>query len=94
MSCACHDLIIYGIYFLGSGAVCLAHCDGSSTWSEVLLVVKTVASLSKGCKDGRYDTDMHLKISKVLFFNYRAAQWLELSPPNEKVEGFSFLQVK
>lgn len=37
---------------LGSGAVCLAHCDGSNTWTEVSLLVKAVNSLN-GSKEGR-----------------------------------------
>lgn len=43
-------------YFLGSGAVCLAHCDGSSTWSEVPVLVKAVTSLSNVSNGGRYET--------------------------------------
>ncbi|XP_071403518.1 protein N-terminal asparagine amidohydrolase isoform X1 [Centroberyx affinis] len=42
----------------GSGAVCLAHCDGSSTWSEVPLIVKAVTSLSNLTKEGRLE--LHL----------------------------------
>ncbi|KAM6939924.1 protein N-terminal asparagine amidohydrolase [Xenentodon cancila] len=42
----------------GSGAVCLAHCDGSSTCSEVSLFVKAVSLLSDVCKEGRLE--LHL----------------------------------
>ncbi|KAF0037798.1 hypothetical protein F2P81_010672 [Scophthalmus maximus] len=42
----------------GSGAVCLAHCDGSSTWSEVPLLVQAVTSLSSVSNDGRLE--LHL----------------------------------
>lgn len=42
----------------GSGAACLAHCDGSSTWSEVPLIVKAVMSLSSPAKEGRLE--LHL----------------------------------
>ncbi|XP_048104234.1 protein N-terminal asparagine amidohydrolase isoform X2 [Alosa alosa] len=41
-----------------SGATCLAHCDGSRTWSEVPLIVKAVTSLTGAVKDGRYE--LHL----------------------------------
>lgn len=37
---------------LGSGAVGLAHCDGSNTWAEVALLVRAVISLN-GTKEGR-----------------------------------------
>ncbi|XP_070838530.1 protein N-terminal asparagine amidohydrolase isoform X2 [Chaetodon trifascialis] len=49
----CHLVVLR---HTGSGAVCLAHCDGSSTWSEVPLLVKTVTSLSNVSKEGRYET--------------------------------------
>ncbi|XP_017272382.1 protein N-terminal asparagine amidohydrolase [Kryptolebias marmoratus] len=72
----CHVVVLR---HTGSGAVCLAHCDGSSTWSEVPLIVKTVASLSKVCKEGRFE--LHLvggfnddaKTSHKLSFNILAA---------------------
>ncbi|KAM7008914.1 protein N-terminal asparagine amidohydrolase [Tautogolabrus adspersus] len=51
----CHLVVLR---HTGSGAVCLAHCDGSSTWSEVPLLVKTVSSLSNVCKEGRFE--LHL----------------------------------
>uniref|UniRef100_A0A1A7YJQ6 N-terminal asparagine amidase n=1 Tax=Iconisemion striatum TaxID=60296 RepID=A0A1A7YJQ6_9TELE len=51
----CHLVVLR---HTGSGAVCLAHCDGSRTWSEVQLIVKAVASLSNVCKDGRFE--LHL----------------------------------
>ncbi|XP_072240526.1 protein N-terminal asparagine amidohydrolase isoform X2 [Leuresthes tenuis] len=51
----CHLVVLR---HTGSGAVCLAHCDGSSTCSEVPLLVKAVASLSNLCKDGRFE--LHL----------------------------------
>ncbi|KAM9769848.1 protein N-terminal asparagine amidohydrolase isoform 1-T1 [Menidia menidia] len=51
----CHLVVLR---HTGSGAVCLAHCDGSSTSSEVPLFVKTVASLGNVCKDGRFE--LHL----------------------------------
>lgn len=38
----------------GSGATCLAHCDGSSTWTEVPLIVNAVTSKSNPDKDGRW----------------------------------------
>ncbi|KAF3843956.1 hypothetical protein F7725_016004 [Dissostichus mawsoni] len=41
-----------------SGAVCLAHCDGSCTWSEIPLIVKAVTSLSNVSKEGRLE--LHL----------------------------------
>lgn len=56
----CYDWIL-----LGSGAVCLAHCDGSSTWSEVPLLVKAVTSLSNGSKEGRYETRKQTHTIKV-----------------------------
>lgn len=49
------------LIFLGSGAVCLAHCDGSSTCTEVPLLVKAVTSLSNFAKEGRYETHRHRK---------------------------------
>uniref|UniRef100_I3KRM4 N-terminal asparagine amidase n=1 Tax=Oreochromis niloticus TaxID=8128 RepID=I3KRM4_ORENI len=51
----CHLVVLR---HTGSGAVCLAHCDGSSTWSEVPLLVKAVTSLSDACKEGRLE--LHL----------------------------------
>ncbi|KPP73112.1 protein N-terminal asparagine amidohydrolase-like, partial [Scleropages formosus] len=41
-----------------SGATCLAHCDGSSTWSEVSLIVKAVNDLSRDANEGRLE--LHL----------------------------------
>lgn len=51
----CHLVVLR---HTGSGAVCLAHCDGSSTWSEVPLLVKAVMSLSNVRKEGRLE--LHL----------------------------------
>ncbi|XP_042341137.1 protein N-terminal asparagine amidohydrolase [Plectropomus leopardus] len=51
----CHLVVLR---HTGSGAVCLAHCDGSSTWSEVPLLVKAVTSLSTVSKEGRLE--LHL----------------------------------
>ncbi|XP_060939530.1 protein N-terminal asparagine amidohydrolase [Limanda limanda] len=51
----CHLVVLR---HTGSGAVCLAHCDGSSTWSEVPNLVKSVTSLSKVSKEGRLE--LHL----------------------------------
>uniref|UniRef100_A0A1A8JUM0 N-terminal asparagine amidase n=1 Tax=Nothobranchius kuhntae TaxID=321403 RepID=A0A1A8JUM0_NOTKU len=51
----CHLVVLR---HTGSGAACLAHCDGSRTWSEVQLIVKAVASLSNVFKDGRFE--LHL----------------------------------
>ncbi|XP_012725606.2 protein N-terminal asparagine amidohydrolase [Fundulus heteroclitus] len=50
----CHLVVLR---HTGSGAVCLAHCDGSSTWSEIQLITKAVTSLSNVC-DGRFE--LHL----------------------------------
>ncbi|XP_072539552.1 protein N-terminal asparagine amidohydrolase isoform X3 [Salminus brasiliensis] len=41
-----------------SGATCLAHCDGSSTLTEVPLLVNATASLSNPAKEGRLE--LHL----------------------------------
>uniref|UniRef100_A0A8D3BU06 N-terminal asparagine amidohydrolase n=1 Tax=Scophthalmus maximus TaxID=52904 RepID=A0A8D3BU06_SCOMX len=51
----CHLVVLR---HTGSGAVCLAHCDGSSTWSEVPLLVQAVTSLSSVSNDGRLE--LHL----------------------------------
>ncbi|GAA6220289.1 protein N-terminal asparagine amidohydrolase [Lates japonicus] len=51
----CHLVVLR---HTGSGAVCLAHCDGSSTWSEIPLLVKAVTSLSNVSKEGRLE--LHL----------------------------------
>ncbi|XP_026158650.1 protein N-terminal asparagine amidohydrolase [Mastacembelus armatus] len=51
----CHLVVLQ---HTGSGAVCLAHCDGSSTWSEVPLLVKAVTSLGNASKEGRLE--LHL----------------------------------
>lgn len=51
----CHLVVLR---HTGSGAVCLAHCDGSNTWSEVPLFVKAVMSLSNVSKEGRLE--LHL----------------------------------
>ncbi|KAF3687265.1 Protein N-terminal asparagine amidohydrolase [Channa argus] len=51
----CHLVVLR---HTGSGAVCLAHCDGSSTWSEVPRLVKAVTSLSDVSNDGRLE--LHL----------------------------------
>ncbi|XP_054460642.1 protein N-terminal asparagine amidohydrolase isoform X1 [Anoplopoma fimbria] len=72
----CHLVVLR---HTGSGAVCLAHCDGSSTWSEIPLLVKAVTSLSSFSKEGRLE--LHLaggfndesKTSHKLSFNILAA---------------------
>lgn len=46
-------LILYLFCSEGSGATCLAHCDGSSTWTEVPLIVNAVTSKSNPVKEGR-----------------------------------------
>uniref|UniRef100_A0A3Q2QS40 N-terminal asparagine amidase n=1 Tax=Fundulus heteroclitus TaxID=8078 RepID=A0A3Q2QS40_FUNHE len=51
----CHLVVLR---HTGSGAVCLAHCDGSSTWSEIQLITKAVTSLSNVRDDGRFE--LHL----------------------------------
>ncbi|KAM9793082.1 protein N-terminal asparagine amidohydrolase [Neosynchiropus ocellatus] len=51
----CHLVVLR---HTGSGAVCLAHCDGSNTWSEIPLLVKSVMSLSHSTKEGRLE--LHL----------------------------------
>ncbi|XP_033948819.1 protein N-terminal asparagine amidohydrolase isoform X1 [Pseudochaenichthys georgianus] len=51
----CHFVVLR---HTGSGAVCLAHCDGSCTWSEIPLIVKAVTSLSNVSKEGRLE--LHL----------------------------------
>ncbi|XP_029006330.1 protein N-terminal asparagine amidohydrolase [Betta splendens] len=51
----CHLVVLR---HTGSGAVCLAHCDGSSTWSEVLLLMKSVASLSNANEEGRLEVHL------------------------------------
>ncbi|CAL8388593.1 unnamed protein product [Arctogadus glacialis] len=51
----CHLVVVR---HTGSGAVCLAHCDGSSTWSEVPLIVRAVTSLSHRSTEGRLE--LHL----------------------------------
>ncbi|KAL7825911.1 hypothetical protein SRHO_G00336490 [Serrasalmus rhombeus] len=51
----CHLVVLR---HTGSGATCLAHCDGSSTWTEVPLLVNAVTSLSNSAKDGRLE--LHL----------------------------------
>ncbi|XP_041134119.1 protein N-terminal asparagine amidohydrolase-like isoform X2 [Polyodon spathula] len=51
----CHIVVLR---HTGSGATCLAHCDGSSTWSEVPLIVKAVRSLTKSTEEGRLE--LHL----------------------------------
>ncbi|KAF7667198.1 hypothetical protein LDENG_00075040 [Lucifuga dentata] len=72
----CHLVVLR---HTGSGAVCLAHCDGSNTWSEVPLIVTAVTSLSNLSKEGRLE--LHLvggfndktKTSHKLSFNLLAA---------------------
>ncbi|XP_077101718.1 protein N-terminal asparagine amidohydrolase [Siphateles boraxobius] len=51
----CHLVVIR---HTGSGATCLAHCDGSSTCTEVPLIVNAVTSKSNPDKDGRLE--LHL----------------------------------
>ncbi|XP_030638230.1 protein N-terminal asparagine amidohydrolase [Chanos chanos] len=51
----CHLVLVR---HTGSGATCLAHCDGSNTWTEIPLIVNAVTSLSKPTKDGRLE--LHL----------------------------------
>ncbi|XP_068177784.1 protein N-terminal asparagine amidohydrolase isoform X2 [Antennarius striatus] len=51
----CHLVVLR---HTGSGAVCLAHCDGSDTWSEIPLFVEAVSSLSQNCEPGRLE--LHL----------------------------------
>ncbi|KAL4624523.1 protein N-terminal asparagine amidohydrolase [Arapaima gigas] len=51
----CHLVVLR---HTGSGATCLAHCDGSNTWSEVSLIVKSVNHLSSQASEGRLE--LHL----------------------------------
>uniref|UniRef100_A0AAY4A008 Protein N-terminal asparagine amidohydrolase n=1 Tax=Denticeps clupeoides TaxID=299321 RepID=A0AAY4A008_9TELE len=51
----CHLVVVR---HTGSGAACLAHCDGSDTWAEVPLIIKAVTSLSSTAKNGRLE--LHL----------------------------------
>lgn len=51
----CHLVVLR---HTGSGAVCLAHCDGFNTWNEVRLLVNAVTLLSNTSKDGRLE--LHL----------------------------------
>ncbi|KAJ8363874.1 hypothetical protein SKAU_G00127050 [Synaphobranchus kaupii] len=51
----CHLVLVR---HTGSGAACLAHCDGSSTKSEVPLIVRAVVTLSSQAKEGRLE--LHL----------------------------------
>uniref|UniRef100_A0A671KHC1 Protein N-terminal asparagine amidohydrolase-like n=1 Tax=Sinocyclocheilus anshuiensis TaxID=1608454 RepID=A0A671KHC1_9TELE len=51
----CHLVVLR---HTGSGATCLAHCDGSSTWTEVPLIVNAVTSRSNPAKEGRLE--LHL----------------------------------
>ncbi|XP_072539551.1 protein N-terminal asparagine amidohydrolase isoform X2 [Salminus brasiliensis] len=51
----CHLVVLR---HTGSGATCLAHCDGSSTLTEVPLLVNATASLSNPAKEGRLE--LHL----------------------------------
>ncbi|XP_051753556.1 protein N-terminal asparagine amidohydrolase isoform X1 [Ctenopharyngodon idella] len=51
----CHLVVLR---HTGSGATCLAHCDGSSTWTEVPLIVNAVTSKSNPVKEGRLE--LHL----------------------------------
>nr|XP_057945013.1 protein N-terminal asparagine amidohydrolase [Doryrhamphus excisus] len=51
----CHLVVLR---HTGSGAACLAHCDGSNTRSEVPLLVKSVTSLTNCSKEGRLE--LHL----------------------------------
>uniref|UniRef100_A0A672HY52 Protein N-terminal asparagine amidohydrolase-like n=1 Tax=Salarias fasciatus TaxID=181472 RepID=A0A672HY52_SALFA len=72
----CHMVVLR---HTGTGAVCIAHCDGSSTSSEVPQFVKAVKSLSDACKEGRLE--LHLvggfndesKMSHNLSLNILAA---------------------
>ncbi|XP_018596186.2 protein N-terminal asparagine amidohydrolase [Scleropages formosus] len=72
----CHLVVLR---HTGSGATCLAHCDGSSTWSEVSLIVKAVNDLSRDANEGRLE--LHLiggfdddrKLSQQLSLNLLAA---------------------
>ncbi|XP_061685357.1 protein N-terminal asparagine amidohydrolase [Syngnathoides biaculeatus] len=51
----CHLVVVR---HTGSGAACLAHCDGSNTFAEVPLFIKSVTSLSTCCHEGRLE--LHL----------------------------------
>ncbi|XP_060724713.1 protein N-terminal asparagine amidohydrolase [Tachysurus vachellii] len=51
----CHLLVLR---HTGNGATCLAHLDGSSTWSEVPLLLNAVMALSNPAKAGRLE--LHL----------------------------------
>ncbi|XP_051567373.1 protein N-terminal asparagine amidohydrolase-like isoform X2 [Myxocyprinus asiaticus] len=72
----CHLVVLR---HTGSGATCLAHCDGSSTWTEVPLIVNAVTSRSNLAKEGRLE--LHLvggfdddrKTSHALSLNILAA---------------------
>lgn len=75
----CHLVVLR---HTGSGVTCLAHCDGSSTWTEVPLIINAVTSSSSSSstvKDGRLE--LHLvggfdddrRISHSLSLNILAA---------------------
>ncbi|KAM9817755.1 protein N-terminal asparagine amidohydrolase isoform X1 [Syngnathus typhle] len=51
----CHLVVLR---HTGSGATCLAHCDGSNTYAEVPLLIKSVTSLNTCCHEGRLE--LHL----------------------------------
>ncbi|XP_006001779.1 protein N-terminal asparagine amidohydrolase [Latimeria chalumnae] len=51
----CHLVVLR---HTGSGAVCLAHCDGSDAVTEVSMMVSTVKSLSVASQSGRLE--LHL----------------------------------
>ncbi|KAF4080110.1 hypothetical protein AMELA_G00166710 [Ameiurus melas] len=51
----CHLVVLR---HTGSGATCLAHLDGSKTWTEVLLLINAVTALSNPAKPGRLE--LHL----------------------------------
>ncbi|XP_077380376.1 protein N-terminal asparagine amidohydrolase isoform X1 [Festucalex cinctus] len=52
----CHLVVLR---HTGSGATCLAHCDGSNTYAEVPLLLKSVTSLNTCCNEGSR-LDLHL----------------------------------
>ncbi|KAM4631842.1 protein N-terminal asparagine amidohydrolase [Discoglossus pictus] len=51
----CHILVLR---HTGSGATCLAHCDGSDTKTEVAKILSAVKTLSQDAKEGRLELHM------------------------------------
>ncbi|XP_034286113.1 protein N-terminal asparagine amidohydrolase [Pantherophis guttatus] len=76
----CHFVVLR---HTGSGAICLTHCDGSDTETEVLLIVNAVKVLSLSTDCGR---SVFLKNIIIILLNNLVKSWGMISIYDSKKE--------